>query len=68
LRVKIDRGQSLKRMIGMAATSMVATGSVTRVGQTRAETLRRVTGAPFTSLDPTLQGATRESLPLSVNI
>lgn len=67
--MEIDRRQGLKGMIGLAATTMAAAGTATRAfGQTRAETLRHVTGATFTSLDPTLQGATRESLPLSVNI
>jgi peptide/nickel transport system substrate-binding protein len=68
--MKINRRESIKGALGVAAGGLL--GPAINIGsaqaQSRAETLRHVMGAVFTSLDPTLQGATRESFPLSVNI
>jgi peptide/nickel transport system substrate-binding protein len=36
--------------------------------QTRAETLRQVTGNVINTLDPTMPGATREAFGLSMNV
>jgi peptide/nickel transport system substrate-binding protein len=56
-------------MAGLAAGSVLAgAGASSAKAQSRSETLRHVLGSHFSSLDPTLQGATRESSPLSVNI
>lgn len=49
-------------MVGLASLPGVA------FSQTRAETLRYVTGNNINTLDPTVQGSTRESFGLSMNV
>ncbi|QEL22851.1 ABC transporter substrate-binding protein [Bosea sp. F3-2] len=69
MQMTIDRRDVLKSLAGLTASSVVVTGAGTAaVAQSRSETLRHVLGSHFSSLDPTLQGSTRESSPLSVNI
>ena len=45
---------------------LLATTAVPALAQTRAETLRHVTGASINTLDPTMPGSTRESFGLSL--
>ena len=45
---------------------LLATAAVPALAQTRAETLRHVTGASINTLDPTMPGSTRESFGLSL--
>lgn len=68
--MNFDRRQCLKGAAGFMAGGLLGSTAVSSaaMSQSRAETLRHVTGATFTSLDPTAQGATRESPPLSMNI
>lgn len=62
----INRRDCLKGAAALAVGSMLPHQQAG--AQSRAETLRQVLGTSFTSLDPTMQGATRESAPLSMNI
>ncbi len=55
-------------MQGAAGAAMLAEGAGKAVAQTRAETLRYVTGATINTLDTTMPGATRESFGLSMNV
>jgi len=55
-------------MQGAAGAAMLAEGTGKAVAQTRAETLRYVTGATINTLDTTMPGATRESFGLSMNV
>ena len=59
-----------RRSVLHTATGLVGLASLPRVafGQSRAETLRYVTGANVNTLDPTVPGATRESFGLSMNV
>jgi peptide/nickel transport system substrate-binding protein len=59
-----------RRLVLHAATGIVGLASLPRVafGQSRAETLRYVTGNNINTLDPTVQGSTRESFGLSMNV
>src|SRR5882724_2127689 len=59
-----DRGVSLKLLIGVACLLSVP---VVAQAQTRAETLRQVTGNNINSLDPSTPGATREAFGVSTS-
>ncbi|MBE9606945.1 ABC transporter substrate-binding protein [Acetobacteraceae bacterium H6797] len=63
----ITRRQGLAGLAALAATPGIALSS-TAQAQTRAETLRQVTGGAVNTLDPTMPGATRESFGLSMNV
>lgn len=62
----INRREYLKGTAAIALGSMMSHQPA--AAQSRAETLRQVLGSSFTSLDPTMQGGTREGAPLSMNI
>lgn len=66
----INRRDYLKATASLAAGGLLGEsfGSTPASAQSRADTLRHVMGAVFTSLDPTFAGATRESFPLSMNV
>ncbi len=66
--MSLTRRDYLRGAGGVALSASMAAGSRPAAAQSRANVLRHVTGATISSLDPTFQGATRESLPLSVNI
>ena len=53
---------------GAAGTALLAGGAAPAMAQSRAETLRYVTGATINTLDTTMFGATRESFGLSMNV
>jgi len=53
---------------GAAGAALLAGGSGSAMAQSRAETLRYVTGATINTLDTTMFGATRESFGLSMNV
>ena len=53
---------------GTAGAAILAEATGHAVAQTRAETLRYVTGATINTLDTTMPGATRESFGLSMNV
>jgi peptide/nickel transport system substrate-binding protein len=53
---------------GAAGAALLAGGAGPAFAQTRAETLRYVTGATINTLDTTMPGATRESFGLSMNV
>jgi len=53
-------------MQGAAGAALLAGGAVPAFAQSRAETLRYVTGATINTLDTTMPGATRESFGLSM--
>ena len=53
---------------GAAGAALLAGGSGTAQAQSRAETLRYVTGNTINTLDTTMPGATRESFGLSMNV
>jgi peptide/nickel transport system substrate-binding protein len=55
-------------MQGAAGAALLAGGAVPAFAQSRAETLRYVTGATINTLDTTMPGATRESFGLSMVI
>ena len=55
----------LRTLCGMAL--VLALGAGHAAAQTRAETLRQVTGNTINTLDPTLPGSTREAFGLSMN-
>jgi peptide/nickel transport system substrate-binding protein len=59
-----DRGVSLKLLIGVAC--LLSTPVVAQA-QTRAETLRQVTGNNINTLDPSTPGATREAFGVSTS-
>ena len=61
----------MKRRIllqGAAGAAFMAGGAWPASAQTRAETLRYVTGATINTLDTTMPGATREAFGLSMNV
>lgn len=61
----------MKRRIllqGAAGAAFLAGGAWPASAQTRAETLRYVTGATINTLDTTMPGATREAFGLSMNV
>ena len=58
------RGVSLKLLIGVAC---LLSAPVVVHAQTRAETLRQVTGNNINTLDPTTPGATREAFGVSTS-
>src|SRR5258708_1966910 len=62
--VMTDRGVSLKLLIGVAFLLSVP---VIVQAQTRAETLRQVTGNNISTLDPSTPGATREAFGMSTS-
>lgn len=53
---------------GAAGAAFLAGGGLPASAQTRAETLRYVTGATINTLDTTMPGATREAFGLSMNV
>lgn len=53
---------------GAAGAALLAGGGTPAMAQSRAETLRYVTGATINTLDTTMFGATRESFGLSMNV
>jgi len=53
---------------GAAGAAFLAGGAWPASAQTRAETLRYVTGATINTLDTTMPGATREAFGLSMNV
>lgn len=53
---------------GAAGAAFLAGGALPASAQTRAETLRYVTGATINTLDTTMPGATREAFGLSMNV
>ncbi|KAF0097160.1 MAG: ABC transporter substrate-binding protein [Rhodospirillaceae bacterium] len=53
---------------GAAGAAFLAGGTWPASAQTRAETLRYVTGATINTLDTTMPGATREAFGLSMNV
>uniref|UniRef100_UPI001952E083 hypothetical protein n=1 Tax=Stenotrophomonas maltophilia TaxID=40324 RepID=UPI001952E083 len=55
-------------LAGSAALATAATISRPASAQTRAETLRQVTGNAVNTLDPTMPGSTREAFGISVNV
>ena len=57
---------SLLAGLAIACAGMVSSPSV--YAQTRAETLRQVTGNSINTLDPTMPGSTREAFGLSMNV
>ena len=61
----VDRGHILKIMSGVALLAMLPAAAQ---AQTRAETLRQVTGNNIPTLDPTTPGATREAFGVSTSI
>jgi peptide/nickel transport system substrate-binding protein len=64
-------GDQMKRRVllqGAAGAALLAGGGAPAMAQTRAETLRYVTGATINTLDTTMPGATRESFGLSMNV
>ncbi|MBS0517253.1 MAG: ABC transporter substrate-binding protein [Proteobacteria bacterium] len=52
----------------MAGSTLLAGGATEALAQSRAETLRYVTGATINTLDTTMPGATREAFGLSMNV
>ena len=63
--MKINRRSVLQ---GATGAAWLASWPQLASGQTRAETLRYVTGATINTLDTTMPGATRESFGLSMNV
>jgi peptide/nickel transport system substrate-binding protein len=63
--MKIDRRQGLK---GAAGAALLAAMPGAARAQSRAETLRQVTGNAVNSLDPTAPGSTRESFGIAMNV
>ncbi|QCK84596.1 ABC transporter substrate-binding protein [Phreatobacter aquaticus] len=63
--MKISRRDVLA---GSATIATASSLSWSASAQTRAETLRYVTGAAVNTLDPTMPGATREAFGVSVNV
>lgn len=53
---------------GAAGAAFLAGGALPAAAQSRAETLRYVTGATINTLDTTMPGATREAFGLSMNV
>ncbi|TAJ97716.1 MAG: ABC transporter substrate-binding protein [Reyranella sp.] len=53
---------------GAAGAAFMAGGALPAAAQSRAETLRYVTGATINTLDTTMPGATREAFGLSMNV
>lgn len=56
-----------KQMLGTAAALAFFTAAVPANAQTRAETLRYVTGAAVNTLDPNIPGSTREAFAVSLS-
>ncbi|MGM4967265.1 ABC transporter substrate-binding protein [Tardiphaga sp. 1201_B9_N1_1] len=56
-----------KQMLGAAAALAFFTAAVPAKAQTRAETLRYVTGAAVNTLDPNIPGSTREAFAVSLS-
>src|ERR1700712_40109 len=61
----LNRRSVLQGATGLAGLSTL---SQTAFGQSRAETLRYVTGANVNTLDPSVPGSTREAFGLSMNV
>lgn len=64
-------GGDMKRRVllqGAAGAAFLAGGALPASAQSRAETLRYVTGATINTLDTTMPGATREAFGLSMNV
>ncbi|MDP3319118.1 MAG: ABC transporter substrate-binding protein, partial [Bosea sp. (in: a-proteobacteria)] len=56
---------SILRTAGLVA-ALLASTALPALAQTRAETLRHVTGAAINTLDPNIPGSTREAFGLSL--
>lgn len=56
-----------KRLLWMAAALVLSTATTPSHAQSRAETLRYITGASVNTLDPNIPGSTRESFALSLS-
>ena len=56
-----------KQMLGAAAALAFFAAAVPAQAQTRAETLRYVTGASVNTLDPNVPGSTREAFAVSLS-
>lgn len=56
-----------RQLLGAAAALALFTASVPAKAQTRAETLRYVTGAAVNTLDPNIPGSTREAFAVSLS-
>jgi peptide/nickel transport system substrate-binding protein len=56
-----------KQMLGAAAALAFFTAAIPAKAQTRAETLRYVTGAAVNTLDPNIPGSTREAFAVSLS-
>jgi len=63
----VTRRQGLMGLAALGA-SPIALASTPALAQSRAETLRQITGGAINTLDPTMPGATRESFGLSMNV
>jgi peptide/nickel transport system substrate-binding protein len=69
--LQLVNGDRMKRRVllqGAAGAALLAGSGVPAMAQSRAETLRYVTGATINTLDTTMPGATRESFGLSMNV
>jgi peptide/nickel transport system substrate-binding protein len=64
--MQFGRRDGLKSALGAAAAAVLPAGEA--MAQSRAETLRQVTGNTINTLDTTMPGATRESFGLSMNV
>jgi peptide/nickel transport system substrate-binding protein len=64
--MKIDRRQYLGGSLAAGLVASLPLGSAQ--AQSRAETLRQVTGGTINTLDPTMPGSSRESFGLSMNV
>ena len=63
--INLDRRSVLR---GATSVAWLAATPAASYGQTRAETLRYVTGNNINTLDPTMFGSTRESFGLAMNV
>jgi peptide/nickel transport system substrate-binding protein len=66
VRVMIIKRRSV--LLGATGIAGLATVPDIAIAQTRAETLRYVTGATINTLDPTVQGTTREAFGVSMQV
>ncbi|MCQ4159673.1 ABC transporter substrate-binding protein [Roseomonas sp. GC11] len=64
--MEITRRQGLMGLAALAAAPALLPGEA--AAQSRAETLRQVTGGAVNTLDPTMPGSTRESFGISMNV
>src|SRR5437588_12492473 len=61
------RGTGSRRLLAVVAFIAFSLSAASVRAQTRAETLRYVTGASVNTLDPNIPGSTRESFALSLS-